>query len=82
MAVGLPCVVTNVGGSGELVRDGETGFLVPARDAAALSERICQLIDDADLRRSMGAAGRQAVQAYDVEKMAATYLDLYRELNC
>jgi glycosyltransferase involved in cell wall biosynthesis len=80
MAVGLPCVVTDVGGNRELVREGETGFVVPPGNARLMSERICQLIEDESLRRRMGAAGRNAIQAYDVHKMVDAYEKVYLSL--
>lgn len=58
MACERPVVAARTGGLPEVVRDGETGFLVPPGDAAALAERIAALLDDAALRRRMGEAGR------------------------
>ena len=63
MAMGKPVVATAVGGSPELVRDGETGFLVPSGDPARLAERMTQLLADAALRGQMGRAGRERVAA-------------------
>ena len=63
MAMGKPVVATAVGGSPELVRDGETGFLVPSGDPAQLAERMTQLLADAALRGQMGRAGRERVAA-------------------
>lgn len=58
MASGLPVIAADQGGSAALIRHGETGFLVPAHDAAAFHERTCQLLTDAALRRRMSAAAR------------------------
>jgi len=60
-ASGLPVIGTDVGGVSEMFRDGETGILVPPRDARALTGALQRLIDDAGLRRSMGEAGRKMV---------------------
>ena len=60
-ASGLPVIGTDVGGVSEMFRDGETGILVPPKDARALTEALQRLIDDADLRRRMGEAGRKMV---------------------
>lgn len=58
MAAGVPVIGTTGTGIAEVVRDGETGFLVPAGDAEALASRIIALVRDGDLRRRMGAAGK------------------------
>ncbi|MBZ0295612.1 MAG: glycosyltransferase family 4 protein [Anaerolineae bacterium] len=61
MACGKPVVSTNQGGPSETIVDGETGYLVPAGDAAALASRVIDLLHDASLRAKMGAAGREHV---------------------
>lgn len=67
MAAGLPVVATRVGGMPEVVEEGVTGYLV-ARDgeteaiAATLARRVTELLIDADLRRSLGEAGRHRVE--------------------
>jgi len=81
MAVGLPVVATDVGGLREVVTDGETGFLAPAKDDAALAEHLLRLAADADLRRRLGGAGRsRAKRCFDEPRMADDYGRLYREL--
>ena len=57
-ACGIPVVATSIGGIPEGVRDGETGFLVPQKDPAALADRISRLLADPALRQRMGSAGR------------------------
>jgi colanic acid/amylovoran biosynthesis glycosyltransferase len=61
-ATGLPIVATRHGGIAEAVIDGRTGFLVPERDADRLAERIAELIDDRELRTTMGMSGRAHVE--------------------
>ena len=63
-ACGLPVVAGNSGGVPDAVRDGETGFLVPPEDAAAVSEAVCRLLGDPALARRIGAAGRDAVERH------------------
>ncbi|HEY5409239.1 MAG TPA: glycosyltransferase family 4 protein [Caulobacteraceae bacterium] len=58
MAAGLPVVAVDTGGLPEMVAEGETGFLVGARDTTAMGERLQRLADDPALRARMGAAGR------------------------
>ncbi len=62
MAAGRPVVASDVGGLGELVRSGETGWLVPPDDPAALAARLQELVLDRALRERFGAAGRRTAQ--------------------
>ena len=67
---GLPVVATKVGGVPELVEDGVTGFLVPPRDPQALAKALQRLIDDPELRRRMGEAGREkALREFTLDRM-------------
>jgi phosphatidylinositol alpha-1,6-mannosyltransferase len=61
-ACGLPVVAGNSGGAPEAVLDGETGYVVGGTDVAALTHRLVTLLQDADLRRRMGVAGRAWVE--------------------
>lgn len=61
-ACAAPMVATDVPGCREVVRDGETGFLVAPGDPVALADGIARLIADPALRRAMGAAARAAVE--------------------
>jgi glycosyltransferase involved in cell wall biosynthesis/predicted ATP-grasp superfamily ATP-dependent carboligase len=61
LALGVPCVATDVSGVSELVRPGQTGLLVPERDAAALAAAIAGLAADPVKARRLGAAGRDHV---------------------
>lgn len=62
MAAAKPAVCTAVGGVPELIADGETGYLVPARDPERLADRVIELLSDAATRRRMGAAARVRVE--------------------
>jgi glycosyltransferase involved in cell wall biosynthesis len=67
--VGVPAVATRVGGVPELVREGETGSLVPPRDAGALAEGLSSLLQDAARRARMsGAAVAWAREAFDLDR--------------
>jgi glycosyltransferase involved in cell wall biosynthesis len=59
MAMGVPVVGTSIGGTPELIVDGVTGILVPPSDPEAMASALSQLLDDENLRRTMGAAGRR-----------------------
>jgi glycosyltransferase involved in cell wall biosynthesis len=71
MRMGVPVVSTAISGIPELVRDGETGLLVPPRDAAALAAAVSRLLDDADLRRRLVASAAARVSSeFDVDRNA------------
>jgi glycosyltransferase involved in cell wall biosynthesis len=71
MASGLPVIVTP-NGPGDLVRDGIDGFVVPARDEAALAHAIATLRDDPALRASMGRQARERACEFTWERYAST----------
>jgi glycosyltransferase involved in cell wall biosynthesis len=80
MAAGLPVVASAVGGIPELVQDGVTGMLVASSDEAALSSALDLLLRDPDLRRRLGAAGRErALERFDLPRFRAAHLELYRK---
>lgn len=80
MAAGLPMVVTDVGGNAEAVIDGETGFVVPAKDPQALAVAIRRLVNDPS-RHLMGERGRERVQSYfSLETCVNAYERLYCEV--
>jgi glycosyltransferase involved in cell wall biosynthesis len=69
-ACGRPAVSTPIGAIPEAVRDGETGILVPPRDAAALADALARLMGDAALRARMGAAAHAYAQAnFGIDRM-------------
>ncbi len=76
-----PLIATDVPGCRALVRDGENGLLVPARNAAALADAIDRLAADGDLRRAYGAAARADVEArLSQAKIGAAIQTLYRQV--
>jgi len=81
MACRLPVVASRVGGLPEAVADGETGILVPAGDAGALTDAILGLLTDGQRATAMGMAGRARVERhFAVEPMVEGYLEVYRRL--
>ena len=69
MAAGLPVIVTDTGGIGDIIQNGQTGYLMPPGDEAALAERLEYLIGHPDERLAMGReARRDAEERYDVHK--------------
>jgi glycosyltransferase involved in cell wall biosynthesis len=80
-ATGRALVAADVPGCREVVRNEETGLLVPVKDAAALAKALRRLIEDRDLRGRLGArARRAAVEEFAQELIAEQTLGVYREL--
>ena len=77
MAMGIPCVVSNYGMLPDIIRDGETGRVVPL-EAEPLAAAWLELIRNPERRREMGAAARaDAVERFDFAKMAESLEQSY-----
>ncbi len=80
MACGLPVVSFDCpSGPADIIVDGETGLLVPNGDVKALASAINTLVENPDMRRSMGAAARVAVERYAPPSIAARWEELFHE---
>ena len=81
MASATPVVASRTGGVPEIVRDGETGFLVPPGDVGALRDRIEELLRDPALARRLGRQAREVVlDRFTWERTAERCLAAYAEL--
>jgi glycosyltransferase involved in cell wall biosynthesis len=81
MAYGVAPVVTDCGGSPELVQHGKSGLVVPVSDAGALAAAMRKLHDDAALRAALGAAARERIgRDFRIEDTIAKTLALYESL--
>ena len=81
-ASGLPVVAGDSGGAPDAVREGETGFVVPGRDVAAIADRVATLLADPELAGSMGRAGRAWVEAeWGWDRIAARMGQLLRPVR-
>ncbi len=81
MAHGRPCVACDVGGPTAIVREGETGLLVPPADAAALARALIELASAPERRIAMSrAARRQVAEQYTLDSMVRRTIDLYDEV--
>jgi L-malate glycosyltransferase len=82
MAAGLPVVATRVGGSPEIVVDGETGLLVPPGEPDVLAHALTELTADRARARAMGLAGRRRVcERFTLRTMINHYASAYSELG-
>ena len=81
MAMGLPVVSTRHSGIGELVVDGESGFLLPEKDVAGLVEKMACLIDLPDIYRQMARRGREYVrQHYNITILNGQLQQVFEKL--
>jgi glycosyltransferase involved in cell wall biosynthesis len=80
MAASVPVVASNVEGLPELVRQGETGLLVPSQDADSMAEAVLALAGDTGRAAAMGAAGRKRIEReFTIQRHVAATADVYRE---
>ena len=80
-ACGLPIVTTDVPGCRDVVTHGLNGLLVPVADASMLADALENLLGDANLRHSMGIAGRQiAVNSFSLNKVNSETLSIYEKI--
>lgn len=81
MAVGLPVVATDVGGTREVLEDGVQGFLVPVRDWRRMADALHELARDAALRWRLGeAAQKHAAERFSFENHRRAFLNFYRQI--
>ena len=80
MASGLPVIVTDTGGTDELVTEGVNGMVVPWADRAALTKALLVLIDDAKLRHRMGTSSREKSAQFSWAEISRQYLSMMQEI--
>ena len=80
MACGTPVIASDVGGLAHLVKDGRTGYRIPARDPAALADRILRLLTDEGLRRRIGQRATCWAESYAWKYIADKIESVYDEL--
>ncbi|MGF7012195.1 glycosyltransferase involved in cell wall biosynthesis [Lachnospiraceae bacterium PF1-22] len=82
MAMGLPTVVTDAEGFVEVTQNNLTSIVVPKKNVEKIADALYQLVNDVDLRRRLGQAGRTHVVAnYDWERCVDVMIDLYRKVS-
>ena len=81
MAAGLPVIATRVGGTPEIIRDGQNGLLVPPSDPTALKAALTKLLDDPALANGLGASARRSVEErFSMARMVSSTEALYTDL--
>lgn len=78
MAMSLPCVATNVGGTAEVIEQGISGFLSDFGDVEAFSSNLKRLVDSAELRQKIATAARKRIaDHFNIEVIAKQYIKLF-----
>jgi D-inositol-3-phosphate glycosyltransferase len=77
MASGTPVVASETGGLVFLIKDGETGYHVPAGDPAALAERLMELLSDSELAEKMGKQAAEYAKGFSWPIVADEIVELY-----
>ena len=81
MSTGLPAVGAQVGGVGEVIAPGQTGFTVPPRNAVALASALQPLLASAEVRDRLGRQGRERMaREFTEEGSARRTIDVYRAM--
>ena len=85
MAIGKPIVATSVGGIIEILKDGETGYLVPAKNSQELAKRVIYMLKNEEEARCLGIKAREESRKYDinsnVKKIEEQYFGLITSNN-
>jgi glycosyltransferase involved in cell wall biosynthesis len=82
MACAKPVIASNIGGPAEIIRNEETGLLVPPAQPKSLATKINELLDDEKKTKQMGANARKTViERYSWEKISEIYHELYQSLT-
>lgn len=77
MASGLPIVVSRVRGLGEIVEDGQNGFLIEPRNPEAIAQKVLLLLQDEGLRQRIGERNRQKAKQYSWQEIVAKLEEIY-----
>ena len=81
MACSKPVIATNLGPFPEIIRDQETGLLVPLHSPYDLADAIIELALDENKRKKMGERARKDIEKrFDINKIADDYLEIYKKL--
>lgn len=81
MACGTPVIASRVGGLAFLIKDGETGFFVPAQDPEALATRLRSIFNNASLRKQMGVKAAAYARDFNWEQITTQIIGVYQEIR-
>jgi glycosyltransferase involved in cell wall biosynthesis len=78
-AAGCPVIASRVSGLQDVVKDGETGLLVPPGDSQAIAAAVIRCLTDPALAAAIAAHGRRAAESYGIAPMIAKIEQTYRD---
>jgi len=80
MALSKPVIAYDSGGTREVIKNGENGFLIKEEDDEQISKIIIELIDNYKLRKKLGENGRKKIEEYfNIQKMGKEYMNIYNK---
>lgn len=84
MASGLPCIVSNIRGNVDLIKDGVGGFLCYPKDSKSFADSIKKLVNNKDLRGKMSLSNLEKIKEYDISVVKAEMRKIYSKIfnNC
>lgn len=81
MSMGIPCIATDIRGCREEVVDGETGFLVPVKNAKALADKMAWMLQNQNAAAKMGGRGRQRIlHHFEISQVVSDQVRIYEKL--
>jgi glycosyltransferase involved in cell wall biosynthesis len=80
MALGVPPVVTRIGGMCEVVEDNISGLLAEPEDVEDLAEKLLYLLQNKEIRKEMGEKARKRVKKFDIRRRVKEYETIYEKL--
>jgi glycosyltransferase involved in cell wall biosynthesis len=81
MSCGLPVVSFEADGPNSIITDGKDGIIVREREVEVFANRVCQLIEDKELRRQMGKNAIISAQRYSAEHIMPMWINLFESLK-
>lgn len=82
LAMAVPVIATDVGGTSDVVIDQQTGYLIPPQNSELLRKRIEMLISDGELRSTLGKKGRKLIkEEFSIEQYKSNYQRLLQDLH-
>ena len=82
MACGVPCIAFDCPyGPADIIKNGEDGFIVNYLDITELSQRICEIIENTEMRKKMGELARQNVLRFNKDLIMEKWMELFTNLS-